>query len=734
MKKKKEPAKKKRCKGDVKGQNRRAAERRTVERKVRQSEAVLEGHRIVLNRFRVLAPIGPPKDPARKARCRASLAEFCRTYLAASFPKPFSKAHLLVMEHLQEAVVSGGKFLDIVFREFGKTTLAEATVLYASAYGLRKFIVFVGADHDASEELLESIRKEWERNELLAADFPEVSAALDHAEGIPARLRFQMYRPTPETPDEDCHPTNAQWTGSELVYPWIDGAPSSGVVIASRSIIGRIRGLKRKLPDGTQQRPDFVVVDDPQDDESATSSTQVEKRLRTITRTILNLSGTKRPISVVIPSTILAKDDVIDQLSNPKLHGTWSCMKVPLVERWADKVGHDLWLGPYRKTIEDFDPSVPGAKNAAMTKAREFYVKNRAIMDAGAKVAWDEAYATDEVSAIQHAYNKLIELGETDFNCEFQGKPPDPVEGTGQLELADFTNPARYDGRARGEVPKWAEHLTAFVDVQLQSLFWIVCAWRADFTGAIVEYGIFPEQRKAYLRAADADPTLELKYPGGGKEGRWMQAFRDLTEHLFSRSWKGGSADLRIERLAIDANDGSAFDTVCDFCRASSWPHVTPWRSRGVGAGDKPFGEYHRNPGDKIGLNWRIPAARGRKSIRAFMADVNFWKTFVKHRLQTRVGDSGCLTLPGAGYAENRLLADHLLCEYGIQTEGRGRRLEEWRVRNPKNQENHWWDGLVACAAQASACGCALGGMTAEQADRKQFSVAGQDVLSALGG
>lgn len=213
-----------------------------------------------------------------------------------------------------------------------------------------------------------------------------------------------------------------------------------------------------------------------------------------------------------------------------------------------------------------------------------------------------------------------------------------------------------------------------------------------------------------------------------------MQAFRDLTEQLISRSWRGAAADLRIERLCIDANDGSAYDVVCDFCRASAHPHIMPWRSRGVGAADKPFSEYHKNPGDKVGLNWRIPAAHGRKAVRTFTADVNFWKTFVKHRIQTRVGDAGCLTLPGKSYLENQLLVDHLLCEYGVQTEGRGRKLEEWRVRNPKNQENHWWDGLVACAAQASACGCALGGMEIATAERKAFNVASASVLAALGG
>jgi len=90
--------------------------------------------------------------------------------------------------------------------------------------------------------------------------------------------------------------------------------------------------------------------------------------------------------------------------------------------------------------------------------------------------------------------------------------------------------------------------------------------------------------------------------------------------------------------------------------------------------------------------------------------------------------------LPGKSYAENRLLVDHLLCEYGVQTEGRGRKLEEWRVRNPKNQENHWFDGLVACAAMASACGGAIGEKGLGKKEAKGFAVAGAEVLAAIGG
>jgi hypothetical protein len=39
-----------------------------------------------------------------------------------------------------------------------------------------------------------------------------------------------------------------------------------------------------------------------------------------------------------------------------------------------------------------------------------------------------------------------------------------------------------------------------------------------------------------------------------------------------------------------------------------------------------------------------------------------------------------------------------------VATEGRGRKLEEWRVRADRS-DNHWWDCLVGCAVAASVAG-----------------------------
>jgi len=50
---------------------------------------------------------------------------------------------------------------------------------------------------------------------------------------------------------------------------------------------------------------------------------------------------------------------------------------------------------------------------------------------------------------------------------------------------------------------------------------------------------------------------------------------------------------------------------------------------------------------------------------------------------------------------------DHLASETPTETYGRGRRVEEWRLR-AGGMDNHWLDGLVGCCMLGSVVGCKL--------------------------
>jgi phage terminase large subunit GpA-like protein len=249
-----------------------------------------------------------------------------------------------------------------------------------------------------------------------------------------------------------------------------------------------------------------------------------------------------------------------------------------------------------------------------------------------------------------------------------------------------------------------------FIDVQGKLLYWAVCAWEDDFTGYVIDYGTWPKQRRRYFTLRDARPTLQSKNPSAGLEGSIYAGLEALSGDLLGQEWKrDDGAQLKIDRCIIDANWGTSTDVVYQFCRQSAHAAVLlPSHGRFVGASSIPFAEYRKKRGDRVGHNWRIPSVTGKRAIRHLLYDTNYWKSFVHARLAVAMGDRGCLSLFGKDPDIHLQFAEHCSAEYRVKTEGRGRVVDEWKIR-PEASDNHWWDCLVGAAVGASMLGAALG-------------------------
>jgi len=132
-----------------------------------------------------------------------------------------------------------------------------------------------------------------------------------------------------------------------------------------------------------------------------------------------------------------------------------------------------------------------------------------------------------------------------------------------------------------------------------------------------------------------------------------------------------------------------------------------------------PFSEYKRRPGDRVGLNWRIPNVHGKRAIRHVVFDTNWWKSFVNARLRVAMGDRGCLSIFGTNAETHRMLGEHLISEYFIKTEARSRSVNEWKQR-PEQPDNHWFDCLVGSAVAASMQGVILFGTDGKVVSKKE--------------
>jgi hypothetical protein len=194
-----------------------------------------------------IGDLPPIRNKRRREACRLDARRFLETY----FPNttglsPFSPDHHRVIARFERCVLRGGRFVNAVFRGFGKTTVGENLALWALLYGHRRFVVFFGADAPAAESSIDSLQTELAENDLLHDDFPEVCHPIRALDGKPQRCGGQHFHGKR---------TFIEWTSDRIVFPTIEGSAASSAVVCVRGITAGFRGLKKKLPDGGSHGP-----------------------------------------------------------------------------------------------------------------------------------------------------------------------------------------------------------------------------------------------------------------------------------------------------------------------------------------------------------------------------------------------------------------------------------------------------------------------------------------------
>ncbi|CAK9108294.1 Phage terminase large subunit (GpA) [Durusdinium trenchii] len=676
-----------------------------------------------------VGPIPGIVHPARREACRQDLLLFLQTY----FPDTtgldlFSADHIRVIDRIEYCLRNGGRFVNAVYRGFAKTTITENAALWATLYGYRRFVAIFGSDQAAANQLIDSITRELEENPLLAEDFPEVCTPFQHLDGKPQRCRSQT--------QQDEH-THIRMGSDILVMPtiWLDDArtrctPSSGCIIRARGLLAGTRGIAYKRADGEKIRPDFALIDDPQTDESAASLPGIEKRLGLIRKAILKSAGHRTAMACVMNATVIQADDVVDQLLDPERNPAWQGERIKMVRSWSD--AHETLWQEYARIRHSYNRDIPGDADRAVRAATGFYLAHRAEMDAGCELSWQGCYdRSTEVSAIQHAYNLYFDDPPEVFESECQNEPA-TAQPAGVEKLDALTVARRLNGFRRGIVPEAASHLTGFIDVHDDVLYWLVCSWSTGCTGAVVDYGTWPDQQRRYFSKRQATKTLGRKYPGQGREAALTAGLEACVNLLCDREWsREDGSPQRLDKLLIDC--GHSPDEVELVCRRSRFASALQM-SRGVGitASDTPIREYQRKRGWRFGEEWYIKPG-GNRALRPVRFDSNHWKTWTHARLATPVASPGSLSLFGtAGRADHRLLSEHLVSEKPTETEGRGRTVISWAC--PPGRDNHWWDCLVGNGVAASMLGLSLSTEVRRRTSRRRRALAAARTAGRLGG
>ncbi len=634
---------------------------------------------------REIGPLPDVKDPARREACRLDPELFATTYFPARYYLPSSPAQKSDRATMFRSVKNGGRFAIARPRGGGKTTDGEVLAMMAIVYGFRKFLVVIGATETHAVQILQGIQAEFETNDRLAEDFPEICYPIRCLERIHNRARGQTL---------GGKSTRIEWTAGGVTLPTVEGSPSSGAVIRVFGITSAIRGLKVLGPDGEPMRPDFVILDDPQTRDSAESPTQTAKRDARIASDIMGLAGPTTEIAAVMLCTVIYRNDLSDRYLDPEKHPEWQGSRSKLVESWPTNMAKwDEYAEIRRESFRSGDEG---------RSAADFYIDHQAELDAGAVVPWPGRMKEGEASEIQSAMNLYYD-DPRGFHSEYQNDPQKAELSSGAKELTAEGIMSRLSGCERYTVPAECSRVTVGIDCGLFLHWYCVVAWNESFGGSIVDYGCFPRQQRAMFEASDARPSLATEFAGMTEPQLVFAGLNGMQADVLGRTYfRQGGGEVRVERALVDS--GFSTKSVYQWVRQSPYAGVVH-PSKGIGRTTTSVGvaRWKSRPGERTGFHWRLTAGEEGRT-RAVQFDPDAWKTFLHAALTTPLGGQTGINLWGKLPSTHEQISNHLSAEYSEPVTLRGDTFDKWAVR-PDRPDNHLLDTLVLAAVAASVAG-----------------------------
>jgi hypothetical protein len=679
---------------------------------------------------RDIGPIPEIISIERRESCRFDLKLFCQTYNPVAFKLGWSDDHLTVLRKIEQAVLHGGMFAFAMPRGFGKSTICRMACLWAIAYSHTRYGFIIGANASKAIDNLDGVRK-FILMPLFAADFPEIAIAFHAIAGVAQRASGQLCcgkntgiraekekLVLPTVPPPENWP--AEWPLS------IDGmVPTSSSIIGVSGLTGDgIRGSLHTTDAGEMVRPGFVLLDDPQTDESARSPQQNETRENLINGAVLGMEGEDEQLSVVMPCTVIQPDDMVDRILDRKRNPLWRGERSGILrsmpknmEKWEEYA--EVYYQCNDKDPRDF------------TEANEFYRRHRKQLDAGAEASWPDK-RRGCVSAIQFAMNKYFTHKDRAFWAEYMNQPlADQADGITILEPLDVVQ--RVNGYARCVIPDDCAFLVGMIDVHDDVLYWSVSAAAQDFTAFCVDYDTWPKQSVPYFLKRQARIVLTKKYRGVSTEEAVGRGVADLLVQLFGSQWrKSDGTDMSLSTLLIDGGYEKTRKNMESAVRRSEYSdRVIVSTGVGITHGKQPLHLGYDTPKKRRSkrilrhgglMEWSI---RKEDGLRRLSFDTNFWKTFLHTRLLQPVGSPTAYSIFGKVPADHQNFAEHLTAESPeLHDALGGRKMIEWKAK--PNRDNHWLDTVVGTLVAASIEGAILPGEDTQERRRQKAAPQGR--------
>jgi hypothetical protein len=609
------------------------------------------------------------------ARREASLKDpelFLKTYFADRYRLPFGRHHYEMIDSIIKRAKHGGRQAIAAPRGCGKSELTKGLLCFLLLAGMVRFPLVVAATTDLAQKTYSDFRRKIAYNDLLLDDFPEVCFPVRALEGAPQRASKQHV---------DGKLTGIVWTANDYIsLAHVPGSIYGGVKMTYFGLDSAFRGCNI---DG--DRPGFVLIDDPETEESAGSDVQIEARENILNKDIAGLASQEENIAIVVLTTVQNRKCYSFKLTDRKLSPSFGGMRFGIIVSWPKDM--DLWQEYIAVRHADQEKGDENGRNAVA-----MYLANREAMDAGVEmlsshfvpVTLDDG--TELVfSAIQQAFNKIADTSMDDYLTEYQNDPPKEEEEE-TLRLTAGRVASRISGYDQGVAPPQSEWFTVGLDIGKQWSHWVKIGWWGNAIGCITDYGILETHG---LDDRSTNKSIELAL-------------------LSSLSvWRDSITEQHPPLLAL-IDSGAYSDAIYEFCRRAGNPF---YASKGWAAS-----RFQNTKDSDTRQSFLEARADWQQNEKLWLYNVNteYWKNWLQQRFNTETFDEsnnfndGTLSLFNLAGDKKR----HLSFSHHIVAEERSELFEpgkgtvrKWIVRN---KNNHFLDATALACAAAGCIGIRL--------------------------
>lgn len=582
---------------------------------------------------------------------------------------------------------NGGRQSIAAPRGCGKSELVKGLIAYVTFANLCRFPLPTAATTPLAFELYEDYRRKLETNELLREDFPEVCVPVYELEGAPQRAGKQHV---------DGRLTRIKWTAKQLCLPTVAGSPYGGIKMKYAGLDAAFRGMNI---DG--DRPDFVLIDDPETRESAKSHGQIDDRKQIIDRDIAGLVEEGKEMAIVVLTTIQNSYCLSYRITSlegaPVGMPAFNGLRYGMISKWPDTVEDptdESKLGLWSEYIALRHRNY-AERDVLAKDAIKYYLDNQAALEAGGELLTDHFVPKfDSETGVQLTYtpmqaqfDKIADTDLASYRTEYQNDPePEEEEEALKLTAAIVQNKLD-DEMQRGDRFEDEQFTTIGIDVGKYASHWTEITWGSEGCRPhISDYGVIETKG---LRRDSTDKAIELAV---------VDALEEAEEWISTRKPK---------LVLIDSGSGFR-DPVYGFTRQAGVPFF-PSKGWDPGRFRMPKQSKTEVPFDQAYARWQPDGG-----VWLYHVETEHWKVWIQKAFLTGSWEDdgsradGAITLfsNGGDVRAHLSFAHHIVAEEERWVPKEGKLLQrQWYV---KSRNNHWLDSTALAAAAGGCLGIRL--------------------------